>query len=597
MKKSSDKLTKQTLSLYWGFLKKRKPWVAAVLFFIPLSSFVFRFLPPIFVANILGKMSSGNHVGGNLWSSFGFDLALYTLFTLVGGILLWRLSVFFIWQLEMRVEQDIDQTIFNRLIKQSSDFHANRFGGSLVSQANKFVSAYIRLQDTVAFQVIGTITSIVFAAGLLATSSPAIAGFVVIYSLVFAIFTIKLTRPIRRLNAKEASASNKRTGYLADAVTNIMAVKSFAHENYEIKRYGGATQRARDVKRELMWASLKKDSIFASFTTGISIFALVFALVGAVYFDTNVALVYLIITYIGIINQNLWDFCQSTLRNINRALGDAKEMTEILNIEPSVQDVDLPETYANKDGSIAFDGVFFQHKDGDDNETLFENFSLAIADGERVGLVGHSGSGKTTLTKLLLRFYDIDKGKITIGGQDISQIKQDDLHTAIAYVPQEPLLFHRTLAENIAYGRPSATLPEIKKAAKLAHAHEFIKDLPDSYDTLVGERGVKLSGGQRQRVAIARAILKDAPILVLDEATSALDSESEVLIQDALWKLMEGRTAIVIAHRLSTVQKMDRIIVLDDGKIIEEGTHKELLAQKSKYADLWNHQSGGFLEE
>ncbi len=597
MKKSSDELTKQTLSLYWGFLKKRKPWVAAALFFIPLSSFVFRFLPPIFIANILDKMSSGNYIADDLWSSFGSDLAFYTLFTLVGGIILWRISSFIIWQLEIRVEQDIDQTIFDKLINQSSDFHANRFGGSLVSQNNKFVSAYVRLQDTVAYQVIGTVMSIIFAAVLLATSSPAIAAFVVIYSLIFAVFAVKLTKPIRQLNVKEAAASNRRTGFLADAVTNIMAVKSFAHENYENKRFAGATQRARNAKRELMWASLKKDSIFASFTTGISIFALVFALVGAVYFDTNVAFVYLIITYTGIINQNLWDFCQSTLRNINRSLGDAKEMTEILNIQPSVRDVDTPEPLSIKDGSINFDSMSFQHKGGNDKETLFDNFSLAIANGERVGLVGHSGSGKTTLTKLLLRFYDIDNGTIQIDGADISRVKQTELHDCIAYVPQEPLLFHRSLSDNIRYGKPDASQKEVERAAKLANAHEFIKDLTEVYDTLVGERGVKLSGGQRQRVAIARAMLKDAPILVLDEATSALDSESEKLIQDALWKLMEGRTAIVIAHRLSTIQKMDRIIVLDKGKIIEEGSHKELIAKNGKYAELWNHQSGGFLED
>jgi ATP-binding cassette subfamily B protein len=228
---------------------------------------------------------------------------------------------------------------------------------------------------------------------------------------------------------------------------------------------------------------------------------------------------------------------------------------------------------------------------------LFEKLSLRIQSGEHIGLVGKSGGGKTTITKLLLRFLDIQNGSIKIDGQDIAQVTQESLRRKIAYVPQEPLLFHRSLAENISYGKPGADQKEIEKVARMAHAHEFIKDLAHGYDTLVGERGVKLSGGQRQRIAIARAMLKDAPILVLDEATSALDSESEVLIQDALWKLMEGRTAIVIAHRLSTIQKMDRIIVMDDGKIVEEGTHKELTAQKGVYASLWDHQTGGFIEE
>jgi ATP-binding cassette subfamily B protein len=211
--------------------------------------------------------------------------------------------------------------------------------------------------------------------------------------------------------------------------------------------------------------------------------------------------------------------------------------------------------------------------------------------------VGPSGGGKTTLSSLLLRFMDVNEGEICIDGQNITHITQADLRQNIAYVPQEPMLFHRTIRDNIRYGEIEAGSQAVEAVAKMAHAHEFISNLSHGYDTLVGERGIKLSGGQRQRVAIARAMLKNAPILILDEATSALDSESEVLIQDALWKLMEGRTAIVIAHRLSTIQKMDRIVVLDNGKIVEQGTHHELLAHKGLYAKLWAHQSGGFIEE
>ena len=235
--------------------------------------------------------------------------------------------------------------------------------------------------------------------------------------------------------------------------------------------------------------------------------------------------------------------------------------------------------------------------DATKQEALFRGFSLDVQPGERVGLVGPSGGGKTSITKLLLRYMDIQTGAITIDGQDIRSITRDDLHKAISYVPQEPLLFHRSLGENIAYGNPDASLATIKTSAIRAHADQFISNLPNGYNTLVAERGIKLSGGQRQRVAIARAMLKDSPILLLDEATSALDSESEKLIQDALWKLMEGRTAIVIAHRLSTIQRMDRIVVLNNGKIVEEGTHKQLIKQKGTYAGLWAHQSGGFLDE
>jgi ATP-binding cassette subfamily B protein len=244
---------------------------------------------------------------------------------------------------------------------------------------------------------------------------------------------------------------------------------------------------------------------------------------------------------------------------------------------------------------VEFDHVTFTH-DGAGVDALFEDFTLTIAPGEKIGLVGHSGSGKTTLTRLLLRFSDVDSGAIRIDGQDLRDVTQASLRRSIAYVAQEPLLFHRSIEDNIAYGRPDATPELVRAAAVKASADEFISRLPSGYATTVGERGVKLSGGQRQRIAIARAVLKDANLLVLDEATSALDSESEVHIQAALAEAMKGRTTIVIAHRLSTVQAMDRIVVLADGRIVEQGSHAELLAAGGVYAGLWSHQSGGFLE-
>jgi ATP-binding cassette subfamily B protein len=269
-------------------------------------------------------------------------------------------------------------------------------------------------------------------------------------------------------------------------------------------------------------------------------------------------------------------------------------MTLILNEENMVKDADTARPLRVGSGEVNFDNISFTHADG--SEKVFSNLSLQIAPGQRIGLVGRSGSGKTTLTKLLLRFADVQAGSITIDGQNISEVKQKSLRDSIAYVPQETTLFHRSIAENISYGRPNASKAEIVKAAKLANAWEFIKNLPDGMDTLTGERGVKLSGGQRQRVAIARAILKDAPILVLDEATASLDTESEKLIQQALSRLMKNRTSIVIAHRLSTVAELDRIIVLDHGKIIEDGKHADLIASGGAYAKLWNRQTGGILE-
>jgi ATP-binding cassette subfamily B protein len=272
-------------------------------------------------------------------------------------------------------------------------------------------------------------------------------------------------------------------------------------------------------------------------------------------------------------------------------------MTEILLQQPEIEDKPNATELEVDKGTITLHNVAFHYDDASQKNHVFSQLSLKVKPGEKIGLVGPSGGGKSTLIRLLLRFEDIVGGEITIDGQNIADVTQTSLRQAIAYVPQEPLMFHRTVAENIAYGQPEATLEQIRQAAELAYAGEFIEQLPDQYDTIVGERGVKLSGGQRQRVAIARAILKDAPILLLDEATSALDSESEVYIQEALWRLMQDRTAIVIAHRLSTIQKMDRILVLEDGKITEEGTHAQLLKHKGTYARLWKHQSGGFIED
>jgi ATP-binding cassette subfamily B protein len=267
-------------------------------------------------------------------------------------------------------------------------------------------------------------------------------------------------------------------------------------------------------------------------------------------------------------------------------------MVEIFETPTDINDPENPEKCKIKNGEIVFENVSFEYKDGKD---VFENFNLQIGSGQKVGIVGHSGSGKTTITNLLLRFEDVSNGAVKIDGQDIRNIKQDDLRRNISYVPQEPVLFHRTVRENIAYGNPDASEREIEVASKKAHAEEFIKDLKDGYETMVGERGVKLSGGQRQRIAIARVMLENSPVLILDEATSSLDSISENLIQKAFDEAMKNRTTIVIAHRLSTIKKMDRIIVLDKGTVVEDGTHENLISKKGYYFKLWNAQKDGVI--
>ncbi|HEX6258602.1 MAG TPA: ABC transporter ATP-binding protein [Candidatus Saccharimonadales bacterium] len=592
-----DHLVKDTLKLFWHHARKYPAHVTGLFACVPVTLLIQQFIPPLIVAGILDRLSKGQFESGDLWGSFGNELLLYGLLVFVGNAFAWRLIIVLIWKLELLVTRDLSKRVFTHLLNQSASFHANNFGGSLVSQATKLNGAYVRFADTVIFHVTTMITAFVITIVVLLPQAPLYVAALLAFSAIFIVSAFFVTRPVRKLHAIEASASSKQTGILADSLTNVMAVKSFSKGNRELDRYMEAVENTRAAGLNVMRAAIKRDAVFGSINGSIMAASLIIATASVVYFkNADIATVFLILNYTGNLTNRLWEFSTATLRNFNRSFGDARDMVETLTLEPAVKNVSRPEKLRIKKGEIAFKDVTFAHADSKE-DILFTNFSLSIQAGEKIGLVGHSGSGKTTLTRLLLRFSDIDGGKIAIDGQDISKITQDDLRSTIAYVPQEPLLFHRSIMENIAYGNPGATKEQVIAASKKAHAHEFIERLPQGYETTVGERGVKLSGGQRQRIVIARAILKDAPILVLDEATSALDSESEQLIQQALWELMKGRTAIVIAHRLSTIQKMDRIVVLNNGTIEEEGAHKDLLAKRGTYANLWSHQSGGFIEE
>jgi ATP-binding cassette subfamily B protein len=570
--------------------------LAGMLLVHPLAVLFLRYLPALIVANILNRLSTQDFVRGNLWGSFGSSMVWTIAIEGIGGIVLWRIVVYFNWRLEGLVVRNINRDVFNHLMTMSADFHANHFGGSLVSQTSKLASGYIRLTDTTLFNVLGLFWALVFASILLVGRAPLFVALLVGFTFLYMACAIFITSRLRKLNTAEADAGNTQTGHLADAISNVMAVKSFASGKAEHAQYDKVSETTRQATMRLMRATLSREAMFGTIGTAINAIALVLAVASVVLFNANIALVFLVLNYTTDILVRLWEFSTQALRDYNRAFGDAQAMIDILAIEPDIKDPATPQKVRIQKGEITFDHVNFSHS-GMSDDALFSDLQLQIKPSEKIGLVGHSGSGKTTLTRLLLRFSDVDSGAILIDGQNIAAISQDDLRRNIAYVPQEPLLFHRTIRENIAYGRPDASQNEIVRAAQRANADEFIQKLPLGYETLVGERGIKLSGGQRQRVAIARALIKNAPILVLDEATSALDSESEKLIQAALWELMEGRTAIVIAHRLSTIQKMDRIVVLDSGKIIEQGSHTTLLGLKGTYAKLWAHQSGGFIED
>ncbi len=562
----------------------------------PFAILFLRFLPALIVADILNKLTKHQYVHGDLWGSFGLPIVSAVALEAFGGIVLWRIVIYFNWKMEGLIVRDINTKVFDHLLKLSSTFHANNFGGSLVSQTSKLSGAYVRFTDTTLFQVLGLFWALVFAAVILLGRAPLFVVLLLVFTVIYIAAAVVITGKVRHLNQVEADASNAQTGQLADAITNVMAVKSFAAGKTESKRFAKTSETARMATVNLMWASLKREAVFGSIGTTIDAVAITLAVGSIVLFDANIATVFLILSYTNDILQRLWEFSTQSLRTYNRAIGDSQAMLEVLAIQPEIKDSAKPEKSHISHGAITFKDMSFAH-DGNTGDPLFDKLNLDIKASEKIGLVGHSGSGKTTLTRLLLRFSDVASGEILIDGQNIASISQDDLRKAIAYVPQEPLLFHRSIRENIAYGKPNASDEEVVEAARKAHAMEFIDKLSDGMETLVGERGVKLSGGQRQRIAIARALLKDAPILALDEATSALDSESEKLIQAALWELMKGRTTIVIAHRLSTIQKMDRILVLEDGAIVEQGSHAELVKNHGVYAQLWAHQSGGFIEE
>lgn len=593
-----DNTTRQTLLVYWQHALRYKRYLIPLIIISPLTTAGLRLVPPLIMAEVIRRLGGNDFITGEFWASFSTQIILYAIVAIIGGTILARLDVFLVWKLEIYVNRDLARTMFNHYMKLDAGFHENSFGGSLVSRTNKLVGSYIRFADTIAFQLLPTFTSFLFIVIVMYPKSHVFVLSFTVFSLIFVSVAYFYSKKVRKLSEIEADAEHKATGALADAVTNVMAIKSFASWKYEKRKFESISENTRRRAMDTMRATLFRDFIASIITSGLQVAALVIAIIAIVERNASLATVFLMLTYTGVIADYLWQFSSQILRNFNRSMGDAQRAIITLNTEPKIVDKPHTEPFNISKGEIKFSAVTFDHKDKVNEESsLFNNLSFSVKPGEKVGLVGHSGGGKTTITKLLLRYMDIDDGEILIDGINIAKVPQDDLRSQITYVPQEPLLFHRSLAENISYGKNNATEDEIKKVAKDAYAHEFIKSLPQGYDTLVGERGVKLSGGQRQRIAIARAMLKDVPVLLLDEATSALDSESEKYIQDALWKLMEGKTAMVIAHRLSTIQRMDRIIVLEDGRIVEEGSHKELLHKDGVYASLWKHQSGGFLEE
>ena len=502
-----------------------------------------------------------------------------------------RFSGFFLAYFEASVMAGLREQAFSYMIGHSHSFFANNFGGSLTQRINKYTRAFEKLTDKMMFDglpliVRGGGTIVAFYVLL-----PKYSYILIIFCIVFLVTAFVYIRYKLKYDIIASEADSKTVGALSDSISNHSSIQLFTGHEYEKKRVGDVIQDQRE-KTILNWYLWEGLSTVQAFYTICVEFIIFWVVLGdwKIGFVTLPVIVLLQNYFIRLVD-SLWSF-GSIVRAYYESFADAEEMAVILSTPYEIAD-NSAKILSEVKGEVVFENVTYIYENN--NSKVLDNFSLTIPVGQKIAIVGSSGAGKTTFVRLFMRLFNLTSGKIMIDGIDIKNITQKNLREQIGFVPQDPVLFHRTLMENIRYGRRDATDEEVLIAAHLAHCDEFIDALPNGYETFVGERGVKLSGGERQRVAIARAILKNAPILILDEATSSLDSHSESLIQDALRTLIKGKTTIVIAHRLSTIREMDRIIVIEKGKIIEDGVHDELANKEGGlYKKLWDLQAGGF---
>lgn len=577
---------------YINEIWQQKPWSIIALILPGIGTTLTVYIPPLIIAAMIVRFDS--EVPSDLNQILPYLLAFAGVWLL--GEALWRIAFWCLNRVDASAMKNLYVIAMQELFKKDIGFFHDNFAGALTKKVVGYSRNFESFMDTLSMSVFANILPLIFVSVILWSYSPLLAFTLIGMMSLVILILIPMIKRRQKLTIVREAASNKAAGTTADIIGNMEAVQAFAHEDLEAKNH------ARDVEDYTKKARRSWDYHNNRIEMTISPLYVLINVVGlavAILFGDDagsIAAIFVTFSYFSRATHVLFEF-NRIYRNIENALSEAGQFTALMLAPSALNEAPDAQTLTVTRGEIKFNNVDFAYPDDPDN-ALFKNLNLHIKAGEKVALVGHSGGGKSTITKLLLRFVDITGGELLIDGQSSSKATLKSLRSSIAYVPQDPLMFHRSIQENIRYGKLNATDEEVQEAAKKAHAAEFISRLRGGYDTLVGERGVKLSGGQRQRIAIARAMIKDAPILVLDEATSALDSESEKHIQDALWKLMESRTAIVIAHRLSTIQKMDRIVVLDNGTIVEDGSHKDLLKNKNgTYAKLWAHQSGGFIEE
>ncbi len=586
--KSQKQHATRILGYHWQHAMRLRKTALSNIAVAAASLVVDRYLSPLVIAYLLTTLQNGTiTLETSLWM-----VVIYFVLILSSEVIGYRITLFLMWTMQVKGARNVYEDAYNKATAHSLQFFNDTFAGSLVSQTNKLGKAFMDFWNLVIYKIVFILTSLVATLVGIGLISWPYAVVLFVLTAVFAIATYYGNRFLRPYFVKRSRNYSKLSAQLADSFSNMMTVKIEGHESHERALFGKVSSAVLDSELATRNMFIKTSSVYSAITATMKIAALIVAILLVQQHVISAGLVYLCLIYTFNLLEEIWNI-HSIMRDYHQIIADSEEMTAIMEQKPEVTNTSRKALRVTA-GTIAINAMSYAYNDG---LPLFDNFSLTIPAKQRVGLVGVSGSGKTTITKLIMRLMDTDAGAITIDGVPIQTVSQRSLRKHIAYVPQEPLLFHRSLRDNIRYSKTDADDDQIIAAAKRAQAYDFIKDLPDGLDTLVGERGVKLSGGQRQRIAIARAILKDAPIIILDEATSALDSESEHAIQIALGELWQDKTTLVVAHRLSTIAKLDRIIVLENGKIIEDGTHAELLANNKTYATLWKHQSGGFIEE
>lgn len=587
-------MTRETLKLFWQATWRYKWLLIGSETGAAIWVLCSEVAAPFIVSLVINKLS--HTAPGSLGVADFAGYVWWYVAARVGMILASRLMMQPYLRLEPNVTRDLENLSYAALQRHSVGFYADNFSGALVAKVTRFTSSYQKIVEMATGDFAMLLYRYIFIMGVLFYLNVVIALVFLGWTSLFSWSVVWMHRRKLRHSEEAAAAQTLVTARLADIISNTLTIRSFARSEDESRRFRTLTQRRRDLrlKAYLMGDQIRlyKSVVITALNVGVLMLSIHFGVEGSL----SIGSIILIQLFLFQLVTQLWNLGRFMDR-FEESLGDAAEMTAIILQPNEVVDAAQPEISRIAKGAIKFEAVGFSYHDERQQDALLNNFSVVIPAGQKVGLVGPSGGGKTTLTKLLLRFMDVNTGAILIDDQNIAQIAQEELRRKIAYVPQEPLLFHRSIYDNIAYGKPKATRNEVLEAAARAHASEFIEKLNRGYDTIVGERGVKLSGGQRQRVAIARALLKEAPILVLDEATSSLDSVSERYINEAMGVLMERRTTLVVAHRLSTIRRLDRILVIDAGRIVEDGTHQQLLERDGLYAQLWSHQTGDMLGE